>query len=97
MRNPSHAACRGDLPDGHQSELLMVADIYDTDFHLEADAVAERLQALINVFLDFLPPKFTLLRIVSGLEAPGRGRVKRQFLARFSNRTWYLSEPLRRQ
>ncbi len=45
MRNPSHAPCRGDLPDGHQSELLMVADIYDTDFHLEADAVAERLQA----------------------------------------------------
>ena len=38
----------------------------------------------INVFLDFLPPKFTLLRIVSGLEAPDRGRVERQLLARFS-------------
>ena len=38
----------------------------------------------VNVFLDFLPPKFTLLRIVSGLEAPDRGRVERQLLARFS-------------
>ena len=36
------------------------------------------------MFLDFLPPKFALLRIVSGLEAPDRGRVECQLLARFS-------------
>ena len=75
-----------------------------TSFRLRLYAKQGRIQSAdyskfdpINVFLDFLPPKFTLLRIVSGLEAPDRGRVERQLLARFSKRTWCLSEPLRRQ